>query len=150
MRTTLCVLLALPVLFTAVGWFWKLAAVLFVVAMTGSTRDSRIVGDQFYAADFWGFVPIKRERCKLKFVVQIETGLRLDNNATDWLLFLGFPWLMDRLMQPVWPWMAGEFELWLITARDRRILAWRGNREDVFQHNLQTLVSATGVAVRRL
>ena len=86
---------------------------------------------------------------KLKFIVLIEAENRKGVGAIDWMLFMGFNWLMDRIMQWIWPWMAGELELWVVTARDKKLLAWRGNGDAAFQANLATLTSATGATVRR-
>ena len=120
-----------------------------MAALVGSARDSRLVGTDLITQLFVAFVPCKPERCKLKFIVQIEAENRKGIGAVDWIFFLGFNWVMDRIMQWIWPWMAGELELWVVTARDRKMLAWRGNGDAAFQSNLAALTSATGAAVKR-
>ena len=52
-------------------------------------------------------------------------------------------------MQWPWPWLAGELELFVVTASEKRMLAWRGNSEHEFQANLATLTTTTGTLVRR-
>lgn len=142
--------LILPALFSSkVSWVAKPFAVAMMAALVGSARVSRVSGTELITQLFVAFVPRKPERVKLKFIVLIEAENRKGGGAIDWMLFMGFNWLMDRLMQWIWPWMAGELELWAVTARDKKLLAWRGNGDDAFQANLATLTSATGAAVRR-
>ena len=141
--------LVLPALFGGIGWGWKLLSFAFVAGLAGSARESRVVGAELITRLTIAFVPLKPQRCKLKFVVQIEADNRQDVGAVDWLLFAGFHFVMDRIMQWIWPWMSGELELWVVTARDKRMLAWRGNGDETFQANLATLTSATGAPVKR-
>lgn len=149
-RCVLCVILVLPAMLTTAPWPAKLFSFGFVAVMTGTTRTSRIVGAELITQMFVAFVPMKPERIKLKFVVQIETALRRDMNMLDWVLFGVMAWFTEKVMKWVWPWLSGDFELWMVTARDKRVLAWRGNGDAVFQDNLATLTSATGAAVRRI
>ena len=141
--------LILPAVIARTGWPLKLCAMALVASLVGSARDSRVAGAELVTRLFVGFIPLKPERCKLKFIVQIETENRRDVGAVDLLFFAGIHFVMDRVMQWVWPWMVGELELWVVTARDKRILAWRGNGDEAFQTNLATLMSATGASVKR-
>lgn len=142
--------LSLPALVSfELSWFAKAFGVALMAVLVGSARASRVEGTELVTQLFVAFVPLKPERCKLKFIVQIEAENRKGIGAVDWMFFLGFNWVMDHIMQWIWPWMAGELELWVVTARDKKMLAWRGNGDDAFQANLATLTSATGAAVRR-
>lgn len=149
LRVIVCVVMALPALLSPGPLWTKLFGLAFVIVLTGSARESRVLGDEFETRLFVAFRSVKVERCKLKVVVEVETQLRQEANAADWLIFGGMMWAMDCIMRYIWPWMAGEFELTLLTARDKRVLAWRGNGEEAFQQNLATLVSATGARIRR-
>jgi hypothetical protein len=139
----------LPALFSGVPWLWKLVSFALVAVLVGSTREARIVGPELVAQQFIAFLPLAPQRCKLPFVVEILAANRKDVGAADWLLMGGFNWFMDRIMQWVWPWMAGELELWVVTARDKRMLVWRGNSDEEFQVNLAALISTTGARVTR-
>jgi len=130
-------------------WIGGPLAVALVAALVGSARDSRVVGTELVTQLFVAFVPRPPQRLKLKFIVLIEAENRKGIGALDWIVFMGLNWVMDRIMQWIWPWMAGELELWVVTARDKKLLAWRGNGDASFQANLATLTSATGAAVRR-
>ena len=130
-------------------WIGGPVALAMIAGFVGSTREGHLTGTELVVQQFIAFVPLKPQRCKLKFVVQVEAQNRKDIGGMDWLLFGGFNWFMDRIMQWSWPWMAGELELWVVTARDRRMLAWRGNGDHAFQNNLATLTSATGASVKR-
>lgn len=149
-RRVLFVLLSLPALILpGVSWLLKPLAVAFVACLVGSARESRVVSTELVTQQFVAFVPLQPQRCKLKFIVQIEAENRKSVGAIDWILFLGFNWFMDHIMQWIWPWMAGELELWVVTARERKLLAWRGNGDADFQANLAILTSATGAPVKR-
>ena len=142
--------LSLPALISPqVPWLAKPFALAFMAALVGSARESRVNGTDLVTQLFVAFMPLKPQRCKLKFVVLIEAENRKGVGAVDWILFMGFNWFMDRIMQWIWPWMAGELELWVVTARDKKMLAWRGNGDNAFQANLATLTSATGASVKR-
>ena len=142
--------LILPALFApGISWIGKLLSVAMVAVLVGSARDARLVGTELLTQLFVAFVPCQPQRCKLKFIVEIEAENRKGIGAVDWIFFLGFNWFMDRIMQWIWPWMAGELELWVVTARDKKMLAWRGNGETDFQANLAALTSATGATVKR-
>ena len=149
LRVVLCAVFAVLPMLSSGPWTVKVFSVAFAAAMTGTTRRSRVIGAEFEAQMFVAFVPLKAERCKLKVVTQIETSLLQETQVIDWVLFAGVTWVTERLMKWVWPWISGDFELWLITAREKRILAWRGNGDTVFQDNLAVLMSATGAEVRR-
>jgi hypothetical protein len=131
------------------AWIGAPASLAMYAALVGSARDSRVVGAELVTQLFIAFIPLKPERFKLKYVVLIEAQNRRDMGGADWLLFAGFHFVMDRIMQWPWPWLAGELELFLVTAREKRVLAWRGNSERAFQANLATLTSATGAKVQR-
>lgn len=130
-------------------WIGAPAGMALVAWLVGSARDARVVGTELVVQQFIAFIPLRPQRCKLKFVVQVEAQDRKDIGGADWLLFGGFNWFMDRIMQWIWPWMSGELELWVVTAREKRILAWSGNSDADFQANLATLTSATGASVKR-
>lgn len=142
--------MSLPALISsAIPWYLKPVALVLLAGLVGSGRESFVEGTDLVTRLFVAFVPLKPERCKLKFIVLIEAENRRGIGAVDWILFMGFNWVMDRIMQWIWPWMAGELELWVVTARDKKMLAWRGNGDVAFQANLATLTSATGANVRR-
>ena len=149
-RYTLCAVLLIPALISSAPWGAKLFSVCFVIAMAGTTRTSKIVGPELIGQIFVGFIPLKPERVKLKFVVEVETGLRREMNMFDWALFGAMVWITERGLKWIWPWLSGDFELWVITAREKRFLAWRGNGDALFQENLTMLKSATGAKVRRV
>ena len=149
-RSVWCVVLVIPALLTTAPWPAKLFSLCFVAAMAGTTRTSKIVGPDLIGQMFVAFVPMKPERVKLKFIVEVETGLRREMNMFDWVLFGAMAWITERVLKWVWPWLSGDFELWVITARDKRFLAWRGNGDALFQENLTMLTSATGAKVRRV
>lgn len=141
--------LILPALIAGSGWILKLLAIAFVAGMVGSAQEWRVVGIELVSQQFIAFIPLKPKRCKLKFVVQIEAQNRPGLGMVDFVLFGPLILVIDRVMQRAWPWFGGELELWVITARDKKMLAWRGNGDAAFQANLATLTSATGASVRR-
>ncbi len=149
-RWIVFVVLSLTVLvLVQIPWILKPLAVATMAALVGTAKASRVTGTELVTQLFVVFVPFKPKRCKLKFIAEIQAENRKNVGAVDWVFFMGFNWFMDRIMQWIWPWKAGELELWVTTARDKRMLAWRGNGNDNFQANLATLTSATGANVKR-
>ncbi len=148
-RWVVFVVLILPAFLAGGSWGLKLFAIAFVAAMVGTVQEWRVSGTELVSQQFIAFIPLKPKRCKLKFVVEIEVQNRRGLGTVDWLIFGIFILVIDRVMQWVWPWFGGELEMWVVTARDKKMLAWRGNGDAAFQANLATLTSATGANVRR-
>jgi len=108
-RWILFVVLSLPALVSMkLSWMAKPFAVDMKSLLAGSARASRVEGTGLVTQLLIAFAPQKPERCKLKFIVEIESENRKGIGVVDWMFFQGFNWVMDRIMQSIRPWMAGE------------------------------------------
>ncbi len=139
---TLGVLL-LPILFTPhVYWWLRIVACFLPVALTGTYRVSTVNGDKFRSQLFFAFMPLKPEKCNLPGVVYVETKYNATGLGTFLMLYVGF--LFDMLI----PALGGAYEIWLVTAKGREIVAWQGSDQKQFEENLALLASRTGGEVR--
>ena len=149
-RRVLFGVLIIPALVASSPWFVKIVGCAMVAFLTGTYRESRIVGSRFETRMVFLFVRRDYKKFKLDHVVTIETGLEDRAGWGTFFLFGPLYWAASRACDFLLPWVGGEFKLWLRSARGRRLLAWQGNSEDYFQSNLEILQTATGADVERV
>jgi hypothetical protein len=153
LRVTILVLLTA---FSWIGTSTWLAKLIFCLAMAsflGTFPRWRINTEWFEREWFVAFVPVHRRRTRVACLMQIETdvGERLGMaDGCTLSLLIGVQnvltiWLLDWLI----PWLGGDYKLWLRTASDQRVLAWQGNGEGNFRHNLEILEDVSGLPVTR-
>jgi hypothetical protein len=53
------------------------------------------------------------------------------------------------LFSYVFPWLGGDFKIWLRSLSSQRIICWQGDGESRFKENLKILERQTGLPVRR-
>ncbi len=149
LRAVLFAVLLTPLLLSSVGWFQKLFVVAMLALMVGTFRRSWIRGDKFRTGMVVMFYPMRMRQWKLERFVVIE--IELENRLHFlWVLATGpMLWLVCRISDFLFPWIGGEFTLWLRTAKGKRVLAWQGNSEDHFETNLELLQNATGAEIQR-
>ncbi|MDB5386502.1 MAG: hypothetical protein JWM11_2148 [Planctomycetaceae bacterium] len=116
---------------------------------TGTYRVSRIVETTFETRFYLAFIPFPLKKCKLATVGYVETTY---GNASPgmWTFILFGPlqfvmgWVFDYLI----PSLGGPYEIWLVTAKGREIIAWQGHNQQYFDANLELLQSQTGAEIR--
>ncbi len=153
LRIVILALLLFMALISTTSWPAKLFFCLSVAAIFGTFPRPRINSKFFEKEWFVVFVPVSVRRTPLADVVQIETDLEQRfGMAGGCFLSLIFGvwnvlmvWLLDWLI----PWAGGDYKLWLRTASGRRVLAWQGNGEANFRHNLDVLEDVSGLPVTR-
>lgn len=95
--------------------------------LAGTYRISTIRADKFTSQLYVAFLPMRPAKCKLAGVSFIETKYNSWGffGETFWILspirFL-FLTIFDLLM----PALGGAYEIWLITAKGREIVSFRG------------------------
>jgi hypothetical protein len=142
-RYCLLAVLLLPVVFVPHMSLWlRLVACILPVALTGTYRISVLDGDRFKTQLFFMFVPIKTEKCNLPGVIYVETKYNATGLGTFLMFVFGF--IFDLLI----PALGGAYEIWLVTAKGREMVAWQGFNQSLFEENLQLLSSRTGAEVR--
>jgi hypothetical protein len=134
-------------------WHAKLGFTITMALFLGTFPRPQINARCFRKQWFVAFVPAYRSDARTADLVQIESGLddRLEGFGELGslvmrivrLVYLG--WLWDWLF----PWLGGDYMLWLRTNSDQRILAWQGNGEENFRKNLETLEETLKLPVVR-
>jgi hypothetical protein len=119
----------------------------FVVGMTLllGTFPRAWIRDGHFEREFrLAFFRVHRKAWRLDDVEQIEIG------SEEPLGCVFAPVLVVvRLVDRVFPWVGGEYKIWLQTFGDRRASAWQGFGDTHFRANLEALETATGrTAVR--
>jgi len=116
---------------------------------TGSYRTSRIIETTFHTQFHFAFIPFPRQKCKLAVVGFVETVYGASRPGVWTFILFGplqfiFGWMFDYLL----PAVGGPYEIWLVTAKGREILAWQGHNQQYFESNLELLQSQTGAEIR--
>jgi hypothetical protein len=140
----------LPILFVPhLAWWLRIIACIVPVMLTGTYRISSINGDKFRSQLFISFLPMKPEKCNLPGVVYLETKYNSTGIFGEVMPILApirfiFMTIFDMLM----PALGGSYEIWLITAKGREIVAWQGFDQRFFEENVALLQARSGAEVR--
>lgn len=95
------------------------------------------------------FVPVRVTRHAIDEFTAIETDV--EQRAPMWSGWLfGFinliwVWALDH----VFPWIGGDYKIWLRTLSGKQILCWQGDGEARFKENLRILERQTHLPVTR-
>jgi hypothetical protein len=116
---------------------------------TGTYRRSRIVETKFETQFRFAFIPFPVQRCKLATVGHLEASYGTARPGIWTFIMFGplqliFGWMFDYLI----PSLGGPYELWLVTAKGREIIAWQGHNQAYFDANLELLQNQTGAEIR--
>lgn len=116
---------------------------------TGTYRISKIVETTFQSRFHFAFIPFPIKKCKLATVGFVETSYGSSQPGIWTFILFGplqliFGWMFDYLI----PSLGGPYEIWLITAKGREIVAWQGHNKQYFDANLELLQSQTGAEIR--
>ncbi len=149
-RVVVLIVLLIPVaLAPRLSLVWRLLACFMPLMLTGTFRVSRIKGNWMETCLYLGFVPARRQRCKLAGVVSIGTKYGGSEPGVWTFVMFGpiqyfFGWIFDFLI----PAIGGPYELWLETAKGREIVVWQGYSQQHFEQNLQLLQNQTGAELK--
>jgi hypothetical protein len=131
----------------------KLIAAVSMIGVLGTYPAMRINPRCFEKHWRVAFIPIGTTREPLDQFVHVETDLeqRFGLGAGCALALLVGVWnvVMVRVLDWLLPWAGGDYKLWLRTGGNRRVLAWQGNGEANFRHNLEVLEAVSGLRVVR-
>ena len=118
-------ILLLPILLVPrMPWYIRLMACFLPLALTGTYRISTIQGDKFRSQLFFAFIKLKPAKCNLQGVVYVET--KFNDTTAGWgtfLLFGPLQYVFGIVFDMILPALGGAYEIWLITAKDREIVA---------------------------
>jgi len=147
----LACLLALA-LIASVPWAPKIFFCVSMVFLLGTFPRYHIDRHKLEREFLVAFFLVQTKSWRLAPFEAIETDLERQVSSLTMMLaaiFLGFQWVMLKLMDYIVPWFGGTYRI-LFRHRDgQRILAWQGNGEASFRANLDTLEEITGLPVQR-
>jgi hypothetical protein len=146
---TLIILLLPLLLVSGMPWWLRLAGCIVPLAITGTYRISKLNGDKFRTQLVFAFIAFKPVKCNLPGVIYIETRYNAAGGGlAAWMLFGPLGFLMSFVFDLLLPVLGGAYEIWLITAKGREILAWQGLNQHQFETSLALLTARTGAEVR--
>ncbi|MBI5757392.1 MAG: hypothetical protein HZA46_02595 [Planctomycetales bacterium] len=150
LRLTVLTIWFVPIGLASLSWEERPLALLVPLLFTGTYRTARIVEDRFEVQLRVLFVPLKPKTCKLQHVGHIATEFKEEGAGWGTLVLFGpLQWVSCWVLDRVLPAFGGPLQLWLVTAKGRELLAWRGFSDEHYEHNLELLKSRTGVGVQR-
>lgn len=122
---------------------------LFMTAALGTFPRHYVSREEFVRELCVVFVPVHVARYSLKSFEEIETDIEERVPAIAGV-FIGvinllWVWALDHLF----PWVGGDFKIWLRTFSGKRVLGWQGDGEARFRENLKILEDHTGLPVTR-
>jgi hypothetical protein len=129
----------------------RLLACLVPLILTGTFRTASIRGDRFVTRFHVAFVPVVTERCNLRAVTSVNARFAWNSPGIGTILLFGpsqfvFGWIFEFLV----PALGGPYQIHLITAKGRELVAWRGFVDSHFHKTLDLLTSLTGAEVRSM
>ncbi|WP_010586950.1 hypothetical protein [Schlesneria paludicola] len=138
-----------PFLLLPIPWWVKLIGCITPIVLAGTYRISTIEGDKFRTQLFLGFVPLKPQKCNLPAVLYIETKYNALGAGFGTLLLLGpMQYVFSTIFDMLIPALGGAYEIWLVTAKGREIVAWQGFNQKLFEENVELLTARSGAELR--
>ena len=149
LRCVVLVILLIPLFIGSVGWATRLFAIAMLTTLVGSYRDTRIRGDRIETGLVIAFITLKRRRWKLRRFVQIDVTLEPGAGWGVFFLFGPLQLAMCYVLDWLFPWFGGRYQIWLHGAKGSRVLVWQGSSDALFQDNLRSLETVSGLPVER-
>lgn len=93
------------------------------------------------------FVDLPQRQWKLKRFTRLEVTYAGSTGILEFLLFgpmaFVYGWVVDRFF----PWIGGTYQIWLNDESDRRVLAWQGNSQALYEENVEILKANSGLPI---
>lgn len=149
-RIPMLIVLLIPVaLAPRLSPVWRVLACFMPLMLSGTYRVSCIKGDWLETRLFLGFVPVRKNRCKLRTVMNIGTKYGgSEPGVWTFMLFGPIQFIFGYLFDFMIPAIGGPYELWLETAKGREFIVWQGFSQQYFESNLELLRNQTGADIR--
>lgn len=130
-------------------WWLRLVGCVVPVTLTGTYRISSVDGDKFRSQFYFAFMPLKPQKCNLPGVLYVETKYNSTGFVLESLpLLRPLRFIFITIFDLLIPALGGAFEIWLVTAKGREIVAWQGFDEKHFEENVELLQARSGAEVR--
>jgi hypothetical protein len=129
----------------------RLASCIVPLILAGTYRVSTIGVDRFTTSFHFAFVPIATHHCNLRGVTSIKARFAWDGPGWGTIFVFGasvaaIGWLFEFLI----PAIGGPYQIHLVTAKGRELVAWQGFVDSQFKTTLDLLVRLTNAEVRSM
>jgi len=146
-RVVVLVVLLIPVAFASrLSVPERLLSCFVPLILTGTYRTSTIRDDRLATRFCFAFYPVVSSRCKLQSVTAINVKYGYVGSGMGTFLLFGVGRVFDYLI----PAVGGPYQIHLVTAKGRELVAWTGFDDAKFQSNLQLLTGLTRAEVRSM
>jgi hypothetical protein len=151
-RIVVLILMLVPVVFAShFSLLERLAACFVPLMLTGTFRTSRIRGDRFTTRIHVAFLPVVSQRCNLRGVTFVDAKYgRIGSGVGTFLLFGPMQVIFGRVFDFLMPSIGGPYQIHLVTANGRELVAWQGFAEQQFRSMLDLLVGITKAELRSM
>jgi hypothetical protein len=149
-RVALLIVMLLPILLaTPRPLSERLIACFVPLLLTGTFRTSRIRGERFISRFHFAFVPVVSRRCHLRGVSYISAKYGYEGSGLGtFILFGPMQVILGRVFDFLMPSIGGPYQIHLITAKGRELVAWQGYDEPQFRKMLDLLMRMTKAELR--
>jgi hypothetical protein len=151
-RIVVFVLLLIPVIFASrLSVPERFMSCFLPLLLTGTYRMSAIRGDRFRTRLHVGFFPVVSHRCNLRGVtfINVKYG-REGSGFGTFLLFGPLQAILGRVFDFLIPSFGGPYQIHLVTAKGRELVAWQGFSDVQFRSILDLLCRLTRAEVRSM
>lgn len=146
-RIVVVVLLSALALIGSTGLVSKLLFILFIVLTCGTYREFRLGQKSLKERWTFGFVPLRHRSFKLKKFTKIEVVHEPPAGMLELLAFGGMGFVYGFIVDRLFPWIGGAYQIWLNNEGDDRVLAWQGNSHAHYTTNIDKLKEVTSFSI---
>ena len=149
-RVVVLVLLLVPVVLASrLSVVERLLSCFVPLMLTGTYRIATIRGDKFVTRFFFAFYPVVTRRCKLPGVIALNVKYGHVGSGLGTFFLLGpAQMIFGRIFDFLMPAIGGPYQIHLVTAKGRELVAWQGFSDARFQSTLDLLIGLTNAEVR--
>lgn len=149
-RGVVLVVLLIPILLASrLSVLERIASCFVPLMLTGTYRISVIRGEKFVTRFFLAFYPVIVRRCKMQSVVALNVKYgHVGSGMGTFLLFGPAQVIFGRIFDFLMPAIGGPYQIHLVTAKGRELVAWQGFSDSAFESTLNVLIGLTNAEVR--
>ena len=151
-RIVVFVVMLLPLVFASqLSLLERLLACFIPLMLAGTFRTSTIRGDRFTTRFHVAFFPVVSHRCSLRGVTFIKVKFAWEGPGLATILMFGpLQWVLGWLFDLLIPSVGGPYQIRLVTAKGRDLVAWQGFVDSQFHNTRDLLVRLTNAEVRSM
>lgn len=129
------------------SWLAKIGFIISMWFVCGTYRRFRATPKSLKHRWTVGFWDLPASSHPLRRFARIEVKYHSSTSYGELILF-GLPALLfGWLLNSCFPWLGGNYQIWLTNGSDNRLLAWQGNSQQAYEQNLEFLKSLTGMEI---